>query len=603
MIVRFSVSNFLSFDYSSKPKDCINMRPSRIKQKGNHIAHGDCNLLRTMVMFGGNGAGKSSIVKALNVLKKIVTIGILPRPNDMLYCRNKLDNKTRPIRFEIEIIKKQSPSDIGFEIDCLRKSIQLKTTELEYAKSWSHYKYCIELGYVEDNKPYSINYESGSVLDFDGRSIWGFENNNDGTKDQKQPSRGTGDYWELRKERICLLEKIDESKKGLEEKIRKYELLKKREYDIKKRLHEAEFDSKRSDSELRYKQFSLLRAELNVEWESIRAESDNLRRIIREVSEDIDRNQIREKAIKGEIKKIEIEISADKLRNTRTFREIPMVFDLISESVLYRRSRGRQSTIDWRGVKVANEIHDWFLNTLVLVSIKGKVTPSNCFDDLKRINDLLPMFDAHIKGLIFEPVVKSNEVEDMFDETSIGRSYNLFEFMGTNTGRQSSITKIVNSNNNIFQLNFRESKIFANKLKTIHFDDTIHELIEESDGTRRLIELISILVETEAQKVYVIDELDRRLHPLITKNFIEMYHQLKQSLENTQLIITTHETRLISTEIFRMDEINFVERDENYSTVVRRASDVVVDKDKKLDELYLNRVLGGVPIITDLDDV
>ena len=95
---------------------------------------------------------------------------------------------------------------------------------------------------------------------------------------------------------------------------------------------------------------------------------------------------------------------------------------------------------------------------------------------------------------------------------------------------------------------------------------------------------------------FIIDELDRRMHPLLTLNFVESFYNLYS--DRIQMIITTHETRLVTTDLFRLDEINFVERDEDYNTVVFRAKDVIKDQNKRLDEMYLEDKLWGVPHIS-----
>ena len=297
------------------------------------------------------------------------------------------------------------------------------------------------------------------------------------------------------------------------------------------------------------------------------------------------------------IAKTELEIETVNLKNSKLAKN----HGTLAEPFIYKiRNEKNVELRQWTNYKIASAIYDWFLNTLVVVDVKGIVMPINGFDDLGRINSLLPYFDAHIKSLTYEPVVSSEEIDKIYSETRYGDKKEIIELMKftkSNIGRQSTISHIVTTRGNIYQLNFKESKLTINKLMTEHHDGTIHQLVEESDGTHRLIELISVLVKTDADKVYVIDELDRRLHPLITRNFIDMYYKL--GLDNTQLIITTHETRIASTEIFRMDEINLVSRDENYCTVVKRANEVVKDRDKRLDELYLNNLLGGTPQIKD----
>ena len=58
--------------------------------------------------------------------------------------------------------------------------------------------------------------------------------------------------------------------------------------------------------------------------------------------------------------------------------------------------------------------------------------------------------------------------------------------------------------------------------KTSYFN-----LSEESDGTVRILDLLEILLAKEG-KTYVIDELDRCLHPSLSYKFIDTYLQLAE---------------------------------------------------------------------------
>lgn len=61
--------------------------------------------------------------------------------------------------------------------------------------------------------------------------------------------------------------------------------------------------------------------------------------------------------------------------------------------------------------------------------------------------------------------------------------------------------------------------------------------------------------------MYVIDEMERSLHPKLTSRFIELFDQM-HPVQN-QLIFTTHESSIMDQELFRRDEIWFVERDKD----------------------------------------
>ena len=121
-------------------------------------------------------------------------------------------------------------------------------------------------------------------------------------------------------------------------------------------------------------------------------------------------------------------------------------------------------------------------------------------------------------------------------------------------------------------------------------------LSEESDGTRRILELIELLFAAKngANKVYVIDEIDRSLHPMLTYKLVESYLNLdKQS--KMQIIVTTHESRLLDLELLRRDEIWFVNKNKDGESVLYSLDAYNERFDKKIDKAYLDGVYGGIP--------
>ena len=119
-------------------------------------------------------------------------------------------------------------------------------------------------------------------------------------------------------------------------------------------------------------------------------------------------------------------------------------------------------------------------------------------------------------------------------------------------------------------------------------------LKNESDGTIRLLDLAEILVSDEEDITYIVDELDRCLHPQLTCKFIDEFLKLSEK-KKIQLVVTTHESRLLDFEILRRDEIWFTEKKNNISTLYS-LEEFNVRFDKKIDKAYLNGRFGGVPV-------
>lgn len=136
--------------------------------------------------------------------------------------------------------------------------------------------------------------------------------------------------------------------------------------------------------------------------------------------------------------------------------------------------------------------------------------------------------------------------------------------------------------------------------KTIQFShnniSSLFSLEEESDGTVRLLDLLEILIAGD-NTTYVVDELDRCLHPSLTYKFIETF-LIEAAKKNIQLIVTTHESRLMDFDLLRRDEIWFVNKKKNGESDIYSLEEYNERFDKKIDKAYLDGRYGGVPIFS-----
>lgn len=146
----------------------------------------------------------------------------------------------------------------------------------------------------------------------------------------------------------------------------------------------------------------------------------------------------------------------------------------------------------------------------------------------------------------------------------------------------------------IFELN-QDGEIIAKTSQFSHFNtDAIFSSNEESDGTIRLLDLIEILLSDDSEKVYVIDEINRRFHPLLTYKFVEEYLKLAES-RNIQLIVTTHESRIMDLNLLRKDEISFINKDETGRSEIYSLDNFNERFDKKIRTAYLRGDYGAIP--------
>lgn len=121
----------------------------------------------------------------------------------------------------------------------------------------------------------------------------------------------------------------------------------------------------------------------------------------------------------------------------------------------------------------------------------------------------------------------------------------------------------------------------------------------ESSGTRIIFSMAPILKEIfEKGKVIIIDELERSLHPSIVEMIIKAFHNKEINKTNAQLIFNTHDTNLLSLDLFRRDQIWFAEKDpKKGATELYPLDDFSVRKTENIQKGYLNGRYGAIPYV------
>lgn len=124
---------------------------------------------------------------------------------------------------------------------------------------------------------------------------------------------------------------------------------------------------------------------------------------------------------------------------------------------------------------------------------------------------------------------------------------------------------------------------------------------DESHGTQILFQSAGAWLNVlKNGEVLLFDELDTSLHPLMTRFLIRLFHDPATNPKNAQLLFTTHDTSLLDANLFRRDQIWFVEKDEKSASHVYPLSDFSPRKDEALERGYLKGRYGALPFIGEL---
>ena len=148
----------------------------------------------------------------------------------------------------------------------------------------------------------------------------------------------------------------------------------------------------------------------------------------------------------------------------------------------------------------------------------------------------------------------------------------------------------------------RDVKIrMMHEVKDEENNSKVYELnfINESSGTQILFSIAPILKNVfENGKILVIDEIERSLHPSLVEMIIKFFHNPEINKGNAQLIFNTHDTNLLSLEIFRRDQIWFAEKNaEKGTTDLYPLDDFSVRKTENIQKGYLNGRYGAIPFV------
>jgi len=128
------------------------------------------------------------------------------------------------------------------------------------------------------------------------------------------------------------------------------------------------------------------------------------------------------------------------------------------------------------------------------------------------------------------------------------------------------------------------------------------EYPEESLGTQRLFAFAGPIINVLKEgSVLVVDELDGSLHPMIVRFLLSIINSPTHNSNGAQLIFTTHDTTIMNIEIFRRDQIWFVEKDPAHATNLYPLTDFSPRANEALGKGYLMGRYGAIPFINDLE--
>lgn len=249
------------------------------------------------------------------------------------------------------------------------------------------------------------------------------------------------------------------------------------------------------------------------------------------------------------------------------------------------------------------DIYDWFDNHLHVVGPSTTISDFRTYfgENNKRIMRLIKLFDTGIN----EIQQKKVSIDEFYDLIGKERAENLFDELIERTNEnEDKIHGCSIRTDNFFLEVFYLAEEHDFRITTMSiFHNGIEKpfgFIEESDGTKRIFDLLDLLV-SDKECVYVIDELDRSLHPVLVNHFVEQFNKMKKGCK-AQLIITTHQPILMDNQLFRKDEIWFVDKNMEGVSKLYSLDMFNLRTDLKKSKSYLEGRYGALPVLQDIID-
>ena len=214
-----------------------------------------------------------------------------------------------------------------------------------------------------------------------------------------------------------------------------------------------------------------------------------------------------------------------------------------------------------KGLPLINEVHVWIKENLKIIFPSSRyegisISAEKDKDFAAATKSLLEYFNT---GIVDIRRIKVNKedidlpkdlVNELLAEAEPDKNYII-------ASSSDSTIYFFETNSEGITTIYKQSAIH----KTNENEEIPFEMSEESDGSIRLLDFIPMLIDLRLnESVYLVDEIDRSMHPMLSQKLLEYYFNHLSSERDTQLIFSTHESNLLNLDLIRADEVWFVEK-------------------------------------------
>ncbi len=262
----------------------------------------------------------------------------------------------------------------------------------------------------------------------------------------------------------------------------------------------------------------------------------------------------------------------------------------------------QRSTIKSGVFKDIIDVYKWFQDLIVIFPESKYVNLDSMVEDndsKDSFSNYLLNFDTGIESI--ESRLMEFDLDKLLSDIPKEKAEQIKNEIA-NRITHSPVTLRINDQRFVLKQNENGEIVYSKMLLNHGNANDLFEYSDESDGTQRLFDLIPIFLAQKHNRVILIDEIDRSLHTNLTRKFIELFFIVSRD-RSSQLIATTHDSNLLDLDLLRQDEIWFVKREKDHSSIIYSLNRYKERFDKKIEKEYLLGRYDAIPKLDDLDAI
>ncbi len=238
--------------------------------------------------------------------------------------------------------------------------------------------------------------------------------------------------------------------------------------------------------------------------------------------------------------------------------------------------------------EIAGRILKWFADFQVIHGLRDSKLEHytiQCLQDTNKRTQLIRLIQGADVGIM------DLVVEEMPPDTDVGKEFKSFLAI---------LKKELQNQILAVHQKYRDGK--TDGLVLFDFNKM------ESEGTKKFLRMAAPLLDClDNGYVVAIDELDAKLHPLLTKAIVNLFNSAERNPKGAQLIFATHDTMLLEKGKLRRDQIWFTEKDRFAATTLYSLAEfklpdgAKVRNDADIAANYIRGRYGAIPYLGNFE--